>query len=146
MKTSIGWLRRSSKGKGFTLIEILIVVILISLIAAFGIPGYGKMVRKSHERNAILGLTVINKANEVYEAKKGEFFPGAGLNLAAINNGLSIDVKALDLTYSYTRTAVNAYTAASAWTGSNPFTVGVNQNPISLGANPFCSVGPCPSL
>jgi len=133
-----------NKGKGFTLIEIIIVVVLIALIAAFGIPGYGKLIRKSHERNAILGLTAINKANEVYEVKNGGYFVGAG-GLGVINPGLSIDVKALDLTYSYTGVA-GSYTATAAWTGSSPFTVGVDENPIILATNPSCSVGPCPTL
>jgi len=135
-----------NKGKGFTLIEIIIVVVLIALIAAFGIPGYGKLTRKSHERNAILGLTAINKANEVYEAKTGEYYnSGGAVGLAAINTNLSINVDALDLTYSYTGVA-GSYTATAAWTGSSPFTVGIDENPITLGTNPSCSVGPCPTL
>jgi len=145
LKTSIDRYRRFLKG--FTLIEIMIVVVIIGLIATFGIPIYGKMINKSHERNAILGLTSINQANSVYEAKKGEFLPGAGLNLTQINSGLSIDVKALDLTYSYTRATVSTYTATGAWTGGNAFTVRTNQDSISLGGNnPCCSAGSCPTL
>jgi len=132
--------------KGFTLLEIMIVVILIIIIAAFGIPGYGKMIRKSHERNAILGLTSINQANSVYEAKTGGYWDSGGLAvLADINTNLSIDLKALDLTYSYNGGA-GSYTATAAWTGTIPFTVGVDENPISVGANPSCSAGTCPSL
>ena len=122
--------------EGFTLIEIMIVVVLVGVIAAFGIPTFDKMIRKSHERNAILGLTLINKANEVYEARTGGYYnSGGAVDLAAINTNLSIDVKALDLTYSYTGVA-GSYTATAAWTGSNPFTVEVDQGPISFGTNP----------
>ena len=137
--------------KGFTLIEIMIVVILTGLIALFGIPGYSKMVRKAHERNAILGLTTINQANEIYATTSvgGAYLPGVGLLLPAINAELSIDIKALDLDYSYTRNAGDPllYTATAAWPSGTPpiFTVGVNQNPIS-GANPYCAGGSCPSL
>ena len=49
--------------KGFTLVEILIVVAIIGIIAGFGLPGYEKMVRKAHERNAILGLTSIHQGH-----------------------------------------------------------------------------------
>jgi len=133
--------------RGFTLIEIMIVVILVGIIAAFGVPGYGKLIRRSHERNAILGLTAINQANSIYEIRNGEFLPGAGLNLAAINAGLSIDVKALDLTYSYTRNSVTEYDAESDWTGAGVFTVFVDERPITMGVNPCCSsAGLCPNL
>jgi prepilin-type N-terminal cleavage/methylation domain-containing protein len=131
---------------GFSLVEIMIVVVLIGILAAFGVPGYEKMINKSRERNAILGLISINQANSVYFAKKGVYYPGAGLSLAAINSGLSIDVKALDMAYSYTRSAPGAYIATSDWAGSGPFTVGVNQNPVVLGTNPYCSAGACPTL
>lgn len=136
---------KENKEKGFTLIEILIVVILITIIAAFGIPGYGKMIRRSHERNAILGLIAINQANSVYEAKTGGYYAGGSFGLAAINTSLSIDLKALDLTYSY-EGSVGSYVATAVWAGTLPFTVEVDENPISLGVNPFCSAGPCPSL
>jgi len=137
--------------KGFTLIEVLIVVAIIGIIAGFGLPGYEKMVRKSHERNAILGLTSIHQANSVYEAKMGVYLPGTGLTLTQINTGLSIDVKALNLnvTYAYTRNGGDPllYTATSAWGGGGAFTVLVDELPLSLGGNnPCCSAAPCPSL
>ena len=111
--------------KGFTLVEILIVVAIIGIIAGFGLPGYEKMVRKAHERNAILGLTSIHQANSVYEAKMGVYLSGTGLTLALINSGLSIDVKALSMTYAYTRNGGDPllYTATSWWSGGWDFAV-----------------------
>ena len=134
--------------EGFTLTEIMIVVVLIGIIAAFGIPSFDRMIRKAHERNAILGLTSINQGNVVYSAKSlnGQYLPGTDLTLPAINTGLSIDIKGLDLTYDYDRTAPGAYTATAAWAGANPFTVIVDEGPIVLGTNPSCLVGPCPTL
>ncbi len=132
--------------KGFTLVEILIVVAIIGIIAGFGLPGYEKMVRKAHERNAILGLTSIHQANEIYAAKNAEYLPTVA-TLALINSGLSIDVKALSMTYAYTSPSVSTYTATSAWGGGGPFTVLVDERPLSLGGNnPCCSAGTCPSL
>ena len=126
---------------GFTLVEIVVVIVLIGIIAAFGVPGYGKMIRKSHERNAILGLTSIHQANSIYEAKTGEYLPGNPLTLTQANAGLSIDVKSLDMTYSYARTAASAYTATSAWTGGSNFTVRVDEGALLLGANNPCCTG-----
>ena len=133
--------------KGFSLTELMIVVSIIGFIAAFAIPGYGRMVRKSHERNAILGLLSIHSANEIFDARNGQFVPGAGLNLAQINTDFSINVQAADLIYSYTRTAPALYRATAAWPGgTNAFTVRVDQRPIDLnGDNPCCFDGVCPT-
>lgn len=132
--------------KGFTLVEILIVVAIIGIIAGFGLPGYEKMVRKAHERNAILGLTSIHQANEIYAAKNAEYLPTVA-TLALINSGLSIDVKALSMTYAYTSPSASTYTATSVWGGGGAFTVSVDQRSLALGGNnPCCSVPNCPSL
>ena len=132
--------------RGFTLTELVITVVIISVIAAFAIPSYQKAVLKAYERNAILNLMTIHGANEIYHARAGQYVSGAGLDLAGINNALSINVADADMTYSYTRNVLTgAYTVTAAWAGGSSFTVGINQNPVG-GGNPYCSAGSCPSL
>jgi len=45
--------------RAFTLTELIITIVIISMVAAFAIPNYQKAVRRTYERNAILHLTVI---------------------------------------------------------------------------------------
>ena len=131
---------------GFTLMELMISVFIVGMIAAFAIPNFRKSIQKARERNAALHLKTIYGANEIYKARSGGgYLPGAALNLAQINSGLSISIMDNEMTYSYTRTALDTYTATSAWTGGNNFTVRINQNPVGA-ANPCCSAGSCPSL
>ena len=137
-------IRNSSQA--FTLTELIITVVIISMIAAFAIPNYQKAVRKTYERNAILYLTTIHGANEIYKARSGEYVSATPLDLAGINNALSINIIDTDMTYSYTFTAATStYIAKAAWTGGNNFTVGITQAPVT-GANPYCFAGACPSL
>jgi len=129
--------------RAFTLVELFVVVVIISIIAAFAIPSFQKVARKNRERRAALHLRTIHGANEIYRAKSGgEYLPGAGLNLGQINAGLSINIIDTEMTYSYTRSALVAYTATAAWAGGGAFTLRVNQNALS-GSNPCCLAGAC---
>jgi prepilin-type N-terminal cleavage/methylation domain-containing protein len=130
------------KDRGFTLMELMIAVILIGVIAGFGIPNYQKAVQKGRERSAILHLKTIYGANEIYRARAGSYAPGSGLNLTGINSVMAVNIVDTSMTYSYTRSSATTYSATAAWTGTNPFTVRVNQNPITA-SNPCCSAGTC---
>jgi len=137
--------------EGFTLIELMIVVVLVGVVAGFGIPTYTKIIRKSNERSAILGVITIAKANEVYEVTNPDYLPGNNLNLAAINAGLSIDLKSLGINYRYfgpTVPSPNTFRAQGGSPGPPPFTVRATEGPISIaGGNPCCAPGPaCPTL
>jgi len=147
-----------SNGKGFTLTELMIVVVLIGVIAAFAIPEYGKSVRKSQERNTIMELLSLHSANQVYEARSGDFLTGTNLNLTQINTGLSINLSGLDVAYDYDFKAgkkggAGRYKATATGTGGNTFSIRVDEDPLVLrGAgkgvrNPCCSgKASCPSL
>lgn len=52
--------------KGFSLIELLIVVAIILIIAAFAIPGLMNSIRSSHESSAVASVRSIAIANTGY--------------------------------------------------------------------------------
>ena len=133
--------------RAFTLTELLITVVIITVIATFAVPNYQKSIRKGYERRAILNLKTIHGANAIYHARAGHYVVGTALDLAGINTALAIDIVDNDMTYSYTRNpgGIDDYIATAAWTGASAFTAGINRDPIT-GANPFCSAGSCPSL
>ena len=120
--------------------EVMVVVVIVGLIASFGIPGYQKSVRKSRERNAIIQLTTLHGANVIFNARNGFYLPGAMIGVAAINTGLGINILPAGLDYTYIRVSPTTYTAIAAWGGGTAFTVGVDESVIS-GANPCCDTG-----
>ena len=57
--------------KGFTLIEILIVVLIIGILAAIAVPKYQEAVDKSRMIEALTALTTLQKAIDIYVLENG---------------------------------------------------------------------------
>ncbi|MEZ9865304.1 pilin [Vibrio sp. 10N.261.51.A4] len=59
--------------KGFTLIELMIVVAVIGVLAAIAIPQYQKYVAKSEAASALATLTGLKTNAEAYTVENGVF-------------------------------------------------------------------------
>ena len=145
--------------KAFTLTELMIVVVIISIIAAFAVPNYAKAVERSHRRDAEMQLTSIYTANFQYRAVNSIFWPPTAGNrdVTAINdpvNGLGLGVIPNGMTYfcSNSNTSEgaddsdpNTFTCwahrGPATNATDDFRVEVNQGLITPGVNPVCVNG-----
>ncbi len=128
--------------KGFTLMELMVVVIIIGVIAAFAIPNYGKSIQKAHERDMLAQLTSIHAANLLFRSYDGVYWDTAGVlkNMAEINTALSINIIANSGTgYTYISTGGATYTATAGW---DAYTLQVTEGPISS-TNPCCATNNC---
>ncbi len=59
--------------KGFTLVEVLVVVLIIGILAAIAVPSYNFTVEKTRAQQGIISLIQIAKAQYTYNAKKGNY-------------------------------------------------------------------------
>lgn len=128
---------------GFTLLELMVVVIIVGVIAAFAIPNYNKSIQKAHERDMLAQLTSIHAANLLYRSYAGKYWYAAGdpQNLAAINSALSINIIAnAGTTYNYTSAGGSTFKATAVW---GACTLGVTEAPIDGINNPCLSSGTC---
>jgi prepilin-type N-terminal cleavage/methylation domain-containing protein len=67
------WKGGKMKRKGFTLVEVLIVVIIIGILAAIGIPQFAASIEKAKGGEARAGLGHIQTGEKVYFAEN-EFY------------------------------------------------------------------------
>jgi type IV pilus assembly protein PilE len=67
-----GWRRRGSV-RGFSLIELMTVVIVIAVLAAIALPAYTDYVRRSRRADAMVELNRIAQAQERWRANNPNF-------------------------------------------------------------------------
>ena len=72
--------------KAFTLVELMIVLIIMSILASWGIPQYTRTVARAKARNAMNNLVMLHSANLLYQARNG----GANFDCTAMAGGCSI--------------------------------------------------------
>jgi len=142
---------KKSNEKGFSLIELLVVVIIIAIVAAIAIPNLLASRRAANEASAISSLRTIHSAEATYQATAGggtAYGTLANLNSAGlIDTILGLSAQKSGYTFALT-TGTQVYCATAvpqvlATTGDNNF--GVSTPGViwkNSGAGPMgCAAG-----
>jgi len=66
------------KREGFSLLELMTVVILVGILAAFGVPQFRKSMEQSRLDMAAANLESVWTAQRLYKAKEGQFAASLG--------------------------------------------------------------------
>ena len=93
------WLMRilgkeNKKRAGFTLVELMVVIIIVGVLAAAAVPIYSAFVKKARVSEAKASIGTIRAAEEVYWAENAEYLAltTVGSGDAALKNTLGVDV------------------------------------------------------
>ena len=148
--------------KAFTMMEVMVVVIILSVMASFAIPNFTRTIERTHRDDAINQLIAINSANRIYRARNGRYWPPdtSTYNLGQINDNLGLNVIANGMTYTcrgmvagtdYDCTAIRQPPATSftifidqGELDTNPQNLNVPTSPNCTNNNPCCESGTCP--
>ena len=133
--------------KGFTLLELLIVVIIIGVLAAVAVPQYIRSVERARVAKAKNALGLICKAEKMFRAEQDTYVDCAVASWAA--NALSPDFTELselnaDDDWDYDvggPSDVDSFLATATRTGGPGWATGtiitMNQDGVCLGSHPL---------
>lgn len=128
---------RTSKQKGFTIVELLIVIVVIGILAAITIVAYNGLQERARAANTTSALSQAAKKLAVYQVDNPDLFPAdkAALETIGIKDSESV-------TYQYTRTSgtPNTY-CLTATTGPTSYKRSSTDATSIAGACPGHGVG-----
>ncbi len=114
--------RRSA---GFTLVEIMIVVVIIGLLAAMALPALGRVREKSHSARFVSDLRTFAQAFEGYAAQNGSWPGNAGTGV--VPPGLS----SADFNVSAWRTTKNSVGGRWNWDRNLNVAAGISTTGVT---------------
>ncbi|WP_157670994.1 type IV pilin protein [Chitinibacter sp. GC72] len=106
---------KTTQAKGFTLIELVVVVAIIGILTAIAMPSYLDYVRKSRRTDATVTISRIQQAQEKWRAN---------------NTTYSVDVSSNGLNVSTLTTATtnSSETLTSKFGGSDYYKINIKSN------------------
>jgi prepilin-type N-terminal cleavage/methylation domain-containing protein len=134
---------------GFSLLEVIIVIIIIGVCVAFGFPNYITSTELARTANARNNLMAIYSAEQNYNNNNGSYCynTGAGScdNIADINTKLGLQIQD-DGTYTFNcPNASSTCTATRSVAAGAPAMTLTMSSPINISgsgvANPTCADG-----
>lgn len=132
----------NKKQKGFSLIELLIVVAIILIIAAIAIPNLLRSRMAANEASAVGSVRTINTSEITYNSTWGVGFAAALSNLGGTTTCTASSTTACLIDPVLSAGTKSGYTFAAVGNGTGVTGFEVNGTPVTVGTTgqrAFCS-------
>lgn len=128
--------------KGFTLLEILIVIVILGVIAGLAIPVFTSNIQKSRAQEALASLAATRNALVLYYATTGnQSYVGATLANIGYDPNLVVGGQVHNFTYALSSLAATTFlitaTCPVATCGAGTNTVTLNQAGVTTRTGVF---------
>jgi prepilin-type N-terminal cleavage/methylation domain-containing protein len=129
--------------KGFTLLEIIIVIVIIGILSTFGISQYIPARERALGKEATANLKLIAAAERIYRMENDTYYPASGTvnGVNNINTNLKLSLTTQSWHYSITG-GTDTFTASASRNGSGGYLEciwSINETQ----EDPVVSTGPC---
>ena len=108
---------------GFTLLELLIVVVIVGILAVTTIPNMKRSVERTRSRSAQYNLLAIYNAEKRYKLRNNEYYTGASIK-SAINSNLSLNIQDSYFTYNISASGTGEFVATATRLDANSICAG----------------------
>jgi len=139
-----------SNKKGFTLIEILVVMAIIAALATMAIPTYTTMLQQGAATAAQNNLVAIYNAQKNYYFNNNAYCVSSGnpsdcgYNLTTLDSSAHLNLNVTDSSFNYTCTNASGFQCTATNKSDSQLILTLTNNPIVLpggagAANPSCA-------
>ena len=116
--------------------EIMVVVTLIGVIAAFALPAYDKSVQKADLRHRMTQAITLHAAQQIYRARNNVFFESN--SRATLNTNLELELPNDGATYACTDNSTYGQVVCVVTQGTVQSFVKLEEPIGPAGPNPCC--------
>jgi prepilin-type N-terminal cleavage/methylation domain-containing protein len=118
--------------QGFTIIELIVVLVIIGILITLGLPSYHNIKEKALDKEAIVNLKLIQAAEKIYRMEIGGYYdsvPPPPDEIRDINDWLKIDLlKTATRIWDYATDGAGTATATRTSSGpARTWTLPINQ-------------------
>lgn len=122
-------MRRSAR-PGFTFIELLVVMVVMGLLAAIGVPRIRNMKERSYQAMLRSDLGTLRTAEEVYYAENLRYTTDLSALDFRLSTNVSITIESTDLIRGWRASARHRWLASPCTTAAGPDATGVEAGAI----------------
>ena len=131
---------------GFTLLEILVVIIFIGILSAVALPQFGTTKERNLDKEAKANLLSLQAAEAIYKMENGTYYPAVGTTTNVVNDinanlKVGLPGSGANWTYTLVNIAVENAQATRVGSGGRTWTILL---PAGSSDIPTCAGTGCP--